>query len=148
MDLACPQYGYSEPVTRWAEYQTQRILFQSPKSGQPVSPSRGLVKVEDYSLSKMVYLVNKMGEPRPTGSLALACMDDLEGMNVSMLEWQMDEKLSVKALLKLPESEFQRKKTDLIDYLDWKLDNPEKKYFTVNGRRLKRECPRKWVHGK
>jgi hypothetical protein len=32
--------------------------------------------------------------------------------------------------------------------LDWKLDNPEKKYFTVSGRRLKKQWLQRWIHRK
>ena len=64
-----------------------------------------------------------------------------------MLKWEADENLSIKALLKLPEPQFQRRKDDLVNYLDWKLDKPEKKYFTVSGRRLKEQRPKNWVFG-
>jgi hypothetical protein len=50
-------------------------------------------------------------------------------------------------MLKSPEKEFQKKKGDLVDFLDWELDNPKKKYFTVSGRRLKKERPEKWIFG-
>jgi hypothetical protein len=74
-------------------------------------------------------------------------MDTLEAMNFGMFEWLLDGKLSIRNMLKLPEKEFQRKKGDLVDFLDWKLDNPKKKYFTVSGRRLKKERPGKWIFG-
>ena len=133
---------------RWEEYETLRILFQYPTSGHPAPPSGGLIEVDDYSRSKMFCFLNKMSKTRPTGYQALDCRDDLEAMNLSMLEWQTDENLSIKKLLRLPEKEFQTKKDDLVDYLDWKLENPIKRYFTVSGRRLERDYPGKWVHGK
>ncbi|KAE9376154.1 hypothetical protein N431DRAFT_502903 [Stipitochalara longipes BDJ] len=145
VDLACAQYGYSEPVIGWEGYKALRILFGKSMGGRAISKIYGMLQVDDYSIEKMIFFVNKMGENRPSLSSAMSI---LEAMNFSMLEWQMDEELSIEALLRMPEKQFQRKKDDLVNYLDWKLDNPQKKYFTVNGRRLKKERPRKWIHGK
>jgi hypothetical protein len=140
VDIACAQYGYSEPVMRWKEYKELRVLFEYPGSGLCVPKALGVLDVHDYSLERMFFFSDKMQSGKEiVGSQA---MDYLEAINIFMLEWQADEKLSIKALLKLPEPQFQRKKNDLVDYLDWKLDNPEKKYFTISGRRLKEQRPR------
>jgi hypothetical protein len=143
VDLACPQYGYSEPVMRWKEYKELRILFEYPGSGLSAPKALGKLDVDDYSPKRMLFFFNKMrkGKKFP-GSQA---MDYLEAINISMLEWQEDENLSIRKLLDLPERQFQRKKDDLVNYLDWKLDSPEKKYFTVSGRRLKEQRPQNWV---
>ena len=74
-------------------------------------------------------------------------MHVLEATNFSVLEWQADENLSIRELLKMPEGQFQRKKDDMVEYLDWKLDNPEKKYFTVRGQRLK-QWLQQWIYRK
>jgi hypothetical protein len=146
VDLACAQYGYSEPVMRWKEYKELRILFEHFGSGRPAPKPLGKLQLDDYSLEKMLFFLNIMRENKQAGRSQ--AMDFIEALNISMLEWQMDEKLSVRALLKLPERDFQRKKDDMVDYLDWKFDNPVKKYFTVSGRRLKKQWPHRWIHGK
>jgi len=146
VDLACAQYGYAEPVMRWKEYKELRILFEYPGSGLPLRKSFGTLQVDDYSIDRMVFFWNKMGEKKPDGFCQAMYL--LEEVNAWMLEWQGKENLSIRALLKLPEPQFQRKKNDLVDYLDWKLDKPEKKYFTVSGRRLKEQWPQRWIHRK
>jgi hypothetical protein len=146
VDLACAQYGYSEPVMRWKEYNELRVLFEYPGSGLCAPKALGQLDVDDYSLERMFFVFDKMlnGKKVP-GSQA---MDYLEVINGLMLEWQAEEKLSIKGLLKLSEPQFQRKKNDLVDYLDWRLDFPHKEYFTVSGRRLKEQWPQRWIHRK
>ena len=143
VDLACAQYGYSEPVMRWKEYKELRVLFEYLGSGLSAPKALGRLDVDDYSVERMLFFWDKLQKSKKTSQ----AMDYLEAINLLMLEWQADEKLSIRKLLKLPEQQFQRKKNDLVDYLDWKLDNPEKKYFTVSGRRLKEQRPRNWIFG-
>ena len=67
VDLACAQYGYAEPVMRWKEYKELRILFEYPGSGLPLRKSFGTLQVDDYSIDRMVFFWNKMGEKKPDG---------------------------------------------------------------------------------
>jgi len=146
VDLACAQYGYSKPVMRWEEYKELRVLFEYPGSGRPAPKAFGGLDGDEYSLETMFFFFPKMRNGKRV--LKSPAMIYLEEINTAMLNWQVDENLSIKALLKLPEPQFQRKKDDLVDYLDWKLDKPEKKYFTVSGRRLKKQWPQRWIHRK
>lgn len=145
VDLAGAQYGYPEPVMRWQEYKELRILMEHFGSGDhPPKPLRR-VQIVDYSLDDYIRLVDEIRKIKPRG---LILMDILEGMNINMVEWQMDQNFSIKTMLKFPEERFQKKRDDQVNYIHWKMDNPIKKYHTVNDRRLKKEVPRKWVHDK
>jgi hypothetical protein len=145
VDLACAQYGYAEPVMRWKEYKELRVLFEYPGSGLSAPKALGRLDVDDYSLERMFFFYDKMRKSKKV--LGSQAMDYLEAINIAMLEWQADENLSIRALLKLLGPQFQRKKDDMANYLDWKLDNPEKKYFTISGRRLKQQRPQSWIFG-
>jgi hypothetical protein len=144
VDISCAQYGYSEPVMEWNEYANLRIFSRRFGSGAPTRNALNILDVDEYSLEKVFFFLNKMGQGKDRKRAQ--AMDTLEAMNIIMLEWQTDEKMSIRALLKLPEKGFQRRKADMVNYLDWKLDNPKKIYFTVNGRKLKQERPEKWIH--
>lgn len=131
---------------RWKEYKELRVLFEYPGSGLSAPKALGRLDVDDYSLESMFFFLDKMRKGRKVvGSQA---MEYLEAINIAMLEWQADENLGIKALLKLPEPQFQRKKDDLVDYLDWRFDNPEKECFTVSSRRLKEQRPQNWIFGR
>lgn len=120
-------------------------MFEYPGSGLPAPKALGGLDVNDYSLERMFFFFPNIREGKKV--VRSPASKYLEEINAAMLEWQAGENLSIKALLKLPKPQFQKKKDDLVDYLDWKLDNPEKKYFTVSGRRLKEQRPQNWIFG-
>jgi hypothetical protein len=124
---------------RWNEYKELRVLFEYPGSGLSVPKAHGRIDVDDYTHEKMFFFFDKMRKGKKVAESK--AMEYLEAINIYMLEWQADENPSIKKLLNLPERQFQSKKDDLVDYLDWKIDNPEKINFTVSGRRLKEQRP-------
>jgi hypothetical protein len=135
IDLAGAQYGYHEPVMSWQDYEQERIL-QIFRSGRGPKP-REMLQIHDYRPRTLISFVEKMTQPKSKGRMVLG--DHLEAMNYFMLEWQLDGKLSIKNVLALPERDFVRKQANLIDFIDWKLHNGKKPYFTVNGSHLANE---------
>ncbi len=73
----------------------------------------------------MAFLVHKMAQIEAKGRSVNG--DILEGMSFHMLEWQYDEHLSIKAVLKLPEKQFLVKRDDLVDFIEWKYHSVVKK---------------------
>lgn len=98
VDLASAQYGYSEPVIRWKEYKELRVLFEYLGSGLSAPKALGRLDVDDYSVERMLFFWDKLQKSKKTSQ----AMDYLEAINLLMLEWQADEKLSIRKLLKLP----------------------------------------------
>lgn len=75
--------------------------------------------------------------------------DMIKMMEFHALEYQADEKLSLKSMWELPQENFLRKRADFVDYIEWKFHSVvEHPYFTVKGRKLARDIPYKWIHGK
>ena len=54
-----------------------------------------------------------------------------------MVLWQLQDNCGLPNLWKLPKAKLLQKQSNLIDFIDWKLADPTKPYFTINGRRLK-----------
>ncbi|KAK6585058.1 hypothetical protein PZA11_001785 [Diplocarpon coronariae] len=144
-DIAGAQYGYPEPITPWKQYKEGRILnivntISSPKSAN-------LVDVEEYSLEKMAHLHRKMLSDEEHGMHMSG--DTIATMAFHLVEWQMDEKMSLKDMWKLPEEKFHIKADDLVDFMEWKFNSVrEKPWFTVRGRKLQQTVGSRWVHGK
>lgn len=145
LGISGAQYGYHDPMTPWCEYNENRIdaVLDLRLSGD----SSNLIDVDDYTLTKMLSLFKKIaGKHAPGRSLS---GDAIAAINLHLLEWQADERLSLKDMWKLPEAKFQAKMADVVNFIDWKSHCvPGKAYFTVNGRRLRRENPVRWIHGK
>ncbi|KAI6716622.1 hypothetical protein JHW43_000881 [Diplocarpon mali] len=144
-DIAGAQYGYPEPITPWKQYKEGRILnivntLSSPKSAN-------LVDVEEYSLEKMAHLHRKMLSDEEHGMHMSG--DTIATMAFHLVEWQMDEKMSLKDMWKLPEEKFHTKADDLVDFMEWKFNSVrEKPWFTVRGQKLQQTVGSRWVHGK
>jgi hypothetical protein len=143
VDVSGAQYGYHDPVTRYQEFQQQRV-FHIHKDMKAPNTHR-MIQVKDYDtrtrlrFRKKICMIKK---PR------ILTMDLLEVMNINLLDWQFYEHLSLESLWKMPEENFQRKQEELVDYMHWKLYRPEKKYFTVKGKQLAKELKEHWVIGK
>jgi hypothetical protein len=68
-----------------------------------------------------------------------------------MMQWQLEEKLSLMDFWKLPTSIFEKKLENLIDYIHWKHTerlSPNRPYFTAKGReitkKIKDQRKKKW----
>ncbi|PVH75400.1 hypothetical protein DL98DRAFT_658105 [Cadophora sp. DSE1049] len=144
-DIAGAQYGYVEPITAWKTYQEQRVLEIVKTSTAP--KSKVLIQVDDYSLAKMLHLYMQVISTNPHRTVS---SDTMGAMNFHFLELQAHERLSLKAMWKLPDKKFQTKMTDMVNFMDWKFNSvPGKVYFTVNGRKQAQTLRGgKWVHGK
>ena len=150
-DITGAQYGYHEAVTPWTKYSNTRILFEHMESDKPAPKSMGLLQVDDHSLQTMVFLYNKANrtERGPEDEKNLVFASALEMMNYHMVEWQADEKMSLKDMWKLPEKTRRVKLNDLLDFIEWSFHSTvQHPWSTVNGRRLAAEHKWPWVHGK
>ena len=60
VDLACAQYGYSEPVMRWEEYKELRVLFEYPGSWHSAPKPLGGLNGDEYSIGRMFFFFPKI----------------------------------------------------------------------------------------
>jgi hypothetical protein len=150
VDITGAQYGYHEPVTPWTKYQNDRILFQYLESGQPAPRPYRLLQVNDYSLQKLIYFQKKMnGDKTAEEAIPFFFARILKVMSFYILDWQGNEKLSLKDMWKLPEKTLRVKLDDLMDFVEWRFHGiVQHPWSTVNGKRLAVEHKHLWVHGK
>jgi hypothetical protein len=134
VDLSGAQYGYHEPVIGWDEYKQTRV--REIEKSYPAPKPLGILDVEDYSLAKSYAIFQKIRSQGPKPPQIGVHGDVLEMMNFWMLEWQFEGRFGIKGLWKLTEKKFLQKQGNLIDFVDWKLYDATKPYFTANGKRL------------
>jgi hypothetical protein len=150
VDITGAQYGYHEPVTPWTKYQNDRILFQYLESGQPAPRPYRLLQVNDYSLQKLIFFQKKMnGDKTAEEAIPFFFAGILKAMSFYILDWQGNEKLSLRDMWKLPEKTLCVKLNDLMDFVEWRFHSiVQHPWSTVNGKRLAAEHKHPWVHGK
>ncbi|KAF4622713.1 hypothetical protein G7Y89_g14315 [Cudoniella acicularis] len=139
IDLAGAQYGYHDPIMEWERYKKLRIL-EDLSSTVPPPVAYGVAQLLQPNLQNK-YLLASMRKY----SVGVGYGDTLGIMNYHILEWLLDEHLTFENLLKLPEERYEKKRDDLIDFVEWTFHGVVKKpYFTVNGTEA---CHVKWESG-
>jgi hypothetical protein len=78
------------------------------------------LRTDDYSLQAM-YNHNKRSKERSSEKHRTVSSDTIEEMGFHMLEWQCDERLSLKEMWRLPEKRFLQKRDEMVDYVEWRF---------------------------
>ncbi|KAL2060846.1 hypothetical protein VTL71DRAFT_8898 [Oculimacula yallundae] len=146
IDITAPQYGCSDIVVPWKLYEGQRVLQVVSKV--PAPRSIGLLQYEDYTIHAMIRAYQLMqSKTRQNKSVD---GDTISAMNFHFLEWQTDEGQGLKTMVKLSNTRFERKMTDLVNFMHWKFNSvPDQIWGTVNGKKQAQTLRNgKWVHRK
>jgi hypothetical protein len=104
-----------------------------------------ILNTSDYTYERLLAIRNRE-DPIPKTTSAAGTI--MLFFNAHMVEWQYEENLGLKQLWQLPEQRFVVKRNDVIDFVEWKMSDMNRKYSTVNGKLLGREIHGSWEHGK
>jgi hypothetical protein len=130
--LAGAQLGWHNPIATWKEFADTKIyeILESMPSLKP----RELLKTAGYSHArerKTTYNSNTVPNIETPVHMVLYMMGGCA------LEWQYDEKPSLKEMWTLPENSFLVKRDDFDNFVEWKLqETGPSTMFTINGKRL------------
>ena len=129
-------------VLKWIYYLFAFINFLI--LSQADSPN-GVVKVDDYSPKAILWFLREQQANKLKPRLRLLQL--LESFSLLMLQWQ-SKNISLKDLWQLPEKRFLAMQGDLVDFLEWVINDGREPLKTIHGQELRQKYKENWVHGK